>query len=247
MTLKEDIIKIDVEFKLLLGDEIVENIMQNNYKSYYKPYIVFLIVYAIVNFIMWDWSGGTLFLMLIWNVFLATIPIFLAKKALNYYKKSKFISWLFGIAWLFFWPNTFYMVTDIIHLTKDSFFEIDNGLVYSTDIFVWCKALVIILGVLYAVFVGIKSQEQIEKVFEDTSKKILVYLFRFLCSVLCGIAIYIGRFLRLNSWDIINPYKIVMKFITFGHEWSFIISFIMLFAFFVFIVLSFAETFTKQM
>ncbi|MGV3300972.1 DUF1361 domain-containing protein, partial [Streptococcus agalactiae] len=51
---------------------------------------------------------------LIWNMTLALIALDFAY--LTSLFKKKILIGLFALAWFFFYPNTFYMLTDIIHM-----------------------------------------------------------------------------------------------------------------------------------
>lgn len=136
-----------------------------------------------------------LFIGLIWNLFLAFLPFFLSNWIYrNVYVKSK---WSFVISifiWLLLIPNAFYIITDLFHLkAKDNCpLWYDLALLYS---FAWN-------GLLF----GILSVRQMEKMFNLVFNKNYLLLFIAPVMFLNSLGIYIGRFLRFNSWDVIsNP------------------------------------------
>ena len=51
---------------------------------------------------------------LVWNMFLALLALDFS--LLSYCIKQKVVRWSSGLLWLFFYPNTFYMLTDIVHM-----------------------------------------------------------------------------------------------------------------------------------
>ncbi|WP_164995838.1 DUF1361 domain-containing protein [Miniphocaeibacter massiliensis] len=186
--------------------------------------------------------------MLVWNIFLAFLPVLFSEKLL-YVANKKILLFLLFFLWLIFWPNTFYVITDIIHLSTLEFYKTVAGSnygeylkIYSTNITNWINLLTIAIGVAYSIFCGFISERYVEKtifqIFNFKSKNISKISFRFILSLASGFAIYIGRFLRLNSWDIFNIPKYINKFNLVGHNISFVIYFILSFALVIFILLN---------
>lgn len=222
-------------------------------RNYYLPHLIFLLVYALGNAFMWlirDNGGSYVFL--VWNVFLAFLPVLFARWFSFNYDGRRAAAILAGFLWLIFWPNTFYMVTDAIHFSGDTFREIiwgipavtPNQVVYSTDLLLWLKLLLIMAGILYAIMNGIHSQNDVEAVILTQYGQRSARLFRLICAALGGVAIYLGRFLRVNSWDILSPSKIFSVFLSLGHDWWFVGGFIGLFAAFIWGSLCFYEQFS---
>lgn len=215
----------------------------------YRAHILFFLLYFACSFTLFWCSAKDvgfnfgLSLMLVWNVFLSFLPLLFAHHAVSCRDGQKRIWLLWAFLWLIFWPNTFYMVTDIAHFTGNSFFTAVpyQEPVYSTSIQLWAKGILIVAGILYGVLNGIKSEMIFENRVIDRCGKGKRIFFRAICSILGGAAVYIGRFLRLNSWDIFRPLKIAAAFQGLGHGWRFVSGFIGIFAAFIFIVLSFAK------
>src|SRR4051812_5341592 len=63
------------------------------------------------------WAHKTHFSGLVGNLGLAWIPLPLAL-LLCYRKQADVKFWALGITWLLFFPNSFYIVTDLIHVKK---------------------------------------------------------------------------------------------------------------------------------
>lgn len=141
------------------------------------------------------------------NLFLAYIPFELCL-LLKLFKPKKAFEWplfiIFGLVFLLLVPNTFYMITDLIHLNQFQF----NFLV-GLNLTEWIFFTYLMLGVFLAMYVMILIFMEIE---HFTSH---VWLNRALIVVLMflnGLGIYIGRFLRLHTFYLINePLKIVTE------------------------------------
>ncbi|MCL5113076.1 MAG: DUF1361 domain-containing protein [Patescibacteria group bacterium] len=132
-----------------------------------------------------------------WNLFLAWIPLVLSYILISYLKRHAWSSWM-GIfltfLWLVFLPNSFYMITDYIHLqivpaTAVLYFAISfTGIIFNA----------IFLGFLSVYFIHQELKKRIRRIWADFY---LVLIF-----LACGYAVYIGRILRWNTWDIVlNP------------------------------------------
>ncbi len=138
---------------------------------------------------------------LVWNLFLAWIPFIITFKlntARNKFSTSKLI--LFSILWLLFLPNAPYIITDLIHLRLR-----DN-------IPLWYDATIIFLFAFHGLLLGIVSSLLIHEVIEKYTSKFIGWIFLIGSFILAGYGIYLGRFLRWNSWDILlNPYSLVVE------------------------------------
>ncbi len=134
------------------------------------------------------------FMFLIWNLFLAGIPWVVSSLLIVFPKliKKLFVLIPAAIIWFIFIPNTFYILTDLFHLNYKNLAPIwyDLMLIFS---FAWAG---IMLG-----FTSIKDLELILS--EKINKKIVVVITASIM-FLISFGIYLGRFLRWNSWNIIN-------------------------------------------
>ncbi|MGT2923863.1 DUF1361 domain-containing protein [Streptococcus caviae] len=128
---------------------------------------------------------------LIWNMFLALSALDFSF-CLNRFK-NLFLSLLFGLLWFFFYPNTFYMLTDVVHMN------------FVTSIFSDPRSLILyflfLASILFGVLCGAESVSQFFKRFNirDFYAKLVLML---LLSFVSSMAIHLGRYARLNSWDI---------------------------------------------
>ncbi|MBO6046666.1 MAG: DUF1361 domain-containing protein, partial [Erysipelotrichaceae bacterium] len=108
------------------------------------------------------------------------------------------------LIWLVFLPNAFYMLTDIMHIqflvleTSSSAYVI-NG--YSRDIVEWMTFFTILSMGIYGFLLGCHSVVDMTTVIKPIHDRV----FYVIISILSAIGIYIGRFLRFNTWDLIHP------------------------------------------
>jgi uncharacterized membrane protein len=152
--------------------------------------IVFFAVGAIENHSHEFWY-------LIWNLFLAWLPLLFVLGLLPVIRRYGWTSWA-GIALTFLWvnflPNSFYMVSDIIHLQDYQRVNI----VFDAVMF----AMFVITGLL----VGYTSLYLVHLELIKRLRKISAWSWVSLVLVLCSFAVYLGRDLRMNSWDVLtNP------------------------------------------
>lgn len=137
---------------------------------------------------------------LVWNLFLAFVPyLFISylKTQITIQKsKIKTLSLLF--IWLLFLPNSFYILTDLIHLSQSS-----------SHLF-WFDLVAISSYALIGFTLGIVSLIEFENIIKTYTSTLITNLIIPAICFLCGVGIYLGRILRYNSWDIIsNPFELV--------------------------------------
>jgi len=132
------------------------------------------------------------FLFLVWNLFLAAIPFLITFQLLSRKRVHKYplLMWL-GL-WLLFLPNAPYIITDFIHLQhlKANIFWLDAVLI----------GVYALSGLLFY-FISVRDMEELlQQHFQPKKVKYLLWMLPFLV----GFGIYLGRFLRWNSWDIVQ-------------------------------------------
>lgn len=133
---------------------------------------------------------------LIWNLFLAWIPFMLAFLAytVTWRRATLFLVMpLIAFLWLIFFPNAPYMLTDLQDLARSAS---DAPLWYDVIIVGWSSWTGMLLGVISLYLM----QDIIVRSFGRTAG----WVFVFVISALSSFGIYIGRFVRLNSWDILQ-------------------------------------------
>jgi uncharacterized membrane protein len=134
---------------------------------------------------------------MIWNLTLAWLPLILALRLMVVLKYKLWSSWEAlgtSVLWLLFLPNSFYMISDFIHLRESSRADVLYDAVMFTS-FIYTG---VILGFVSLYLVHLQLKRRLD-----------AWASRFWLAgvlLLCSIAIFIGRDLRWNSWDVlINP------------------------------------------
>ncbi len=135
------------------------------------------------------------------NLLLAWIPLILAL-LIRRISSRGFWFWFASLAWILFFPNAFYIVTDLIHLNKFG----TGGLYPWYDILLTagfaCSGMFTGTLSLYLLHLGIRQR------FGWRAG----WLFAGSTLALGALGIYLGRFLRLNSWDVVTrPAKLAAK------------------------------------
>ena len=131
---------------------------------------------------------------LIYNLFLASLPLLIAWLIVHLLKKYLWSNWrllILSVLYLLFLPNSFYMVTDLIHVQNMPI----NNIVFNVLTFYGF--------IIMAFFLGIVSLVLIHKELRRRLYPNSLRLFLLVIIILNSLAIYIGRNLRWNSWDII--------------------------------------------
>jgi uncharacterized membrane protein len=135
---------------------------------------------------------------LIWNLFLAWIPFMLAyfAHAVSWRRATLYlIIPVIAFLWLIFFPNAPYMLTDLQDLSRRA---AGAPLWYDVIIVVWASWTGMLLGVI--------SLYLMQNIIMRTFGRTAGWVFVFVISALSSFGVYIGRFVRLNSWDILqNP------------------------------------------
>ncbi len=141
-------------------------------------------------------TGTSTYSFLVWNLFLAGIPYVFS--SIIYHRSAdqklgiKQIPIL--LLWLLFLPNAPYILTDLFHLEQ------------KPSIPEWYDLMLILSFALNGLVLGIISLFQIHDLVEKRLGLASGFVFAFVVCLLCAFGVYLGRFLRFNSWDIIsNP------------------------------------------
>ena len=153
-----------------------------------------------MGFILKNW--------ILWNIILAIFPFGLWRLFLYLkYKKLGILQWLiFGLTILFI-PNSIYLTTDIIHIfdsVPSSFYWyggrpselwgfVNTGAIGVNHFYNFTMVFLFVLGLILFYF-------QSKFLFEEFKLKFKWQIFYF---AVMAYAVFLGRFVRLNSWDVI--------------------------------------------
>lgn len=138
--------------------------------------------------------GSMYYVFLVWNLFLAIIPYAISSWLLQtrWIRKNTLPLCLFLGVWLLFLPNAPYLITDLMHLQ------------YSNSSIIWFDALLLFAFALNGLLLGIFSLQHIFQILMDKWRETTAKRILFCVVFLCGFGIYLGRFLRWNSWELFS-------------------------------------------
>jgi uncharacterized membrane protein len=142
------------------------------------------------------YSGTSDYSTLIWNLCLAWIPFLFASITYVVSWSRKLLYLVLPVCafiWLIFFPNAPYILTDFQHLSTNA----NNApLWYDVLMLIWFAWTGLLLGVVSLYFM----QELVTNAFGKPTG----WLFTIIVTILSSVGIFLGRFYRWNSWDILG-------------------------------------------
>jgi len=159
---------------------------------------------------------------MIWNLFLAWIPygISCIMLVISNFKKSKLIVFgllLLGAMWLLFFPNAPYLLTNYAHFSWVGFTYIRPGLAEFV-LRPWYDFIMFTTMIWCGVLVGLASLDIVHNMTEKQFGRIVGWIFVVVVNFLSSWAIYLGRFIRLNSWDVFTNPGILLPYLSLCRE-----------------------------
>ncbi len=162
--------------------------------------LAFYIGRVLYGRIWWHYSN------LVWNLFLAWIPYLFSMLAAVIYRQAPRQGWLLlpvGVLWLIFFPNAPYIVTDFLHLE------------YRPPVPLWYDIVMLATYAWTGCFLAIASLRTMQFIVRRSLGWFLSWAFAAVALGLGGLGIYLGRFGRFNSWDlIIQPVQVARDILT---------------------------------
>lgn len=149
------------------------------------------------------YSDSSRYTHMLWNLFLAWIPFIMAyiaymlswKRALLY-----LIVPLFALLWLAFFPNAPYLITDFQHLSE-GFGEAP----------VWYDVILLFWFSWVGLLIGVVSLYLMQEIVKKEFGKLAGWLLVFSVSLMSSGGVYLGRFERWNSWDLLHDFKGIVQ------------------------------------
>ena len=132
---------------------------------------------------------------LVWNLFLAWIPLVLS--ALIYRiatRRADLTRWILvpaTLVWLLFFPNAPYIVTDLVHLGQ-----------YHDNVPGWFDVMLVAWFAWTGLLLGVVSLRLMQEIVARARGSRVGWLFVVLVTAAGSLGIYVGRFLRWNSWTV---------------------------------------------
>ena len=139
------------------------------------------------------YSESITYLFLVWNLFLAWIPLVISSYLAKSHQ-SKYLQGVLSTGWLLFFPNSLYIITDLVHLRERQ------------NVPLWFDSILLFSAILNGMMMAYGSLNKVENYLRLKFPHWKCNVILFTCLFLSSFGIYMGRFLRLNSWDIFtNP------------------------------------------
>jgi uncharacterized membrane protein len=143
-------------------------------------------------------TGDGYYRFLVWNLFLAWVPLAFAVAA--YARARSRLDPLVAVLlvpWLLFFPNAPYLLTDFIHLQEG-------------PAPLWYDALMLSAFAWTGLLLGFASLYLVQLILRRALGPVVAWLGVFGVLALSSVGVYIGRFIRLNSWDaLLHPRSVV--------------------------------------
>jgi uncharacterized membrane protein len=139
------------------------------------------------------YTGNSQYESLIWNLFLAWIPFVLALHVYDGYRRrtaGRLSLWAGGLVWLVFFPNAPYIVTDVKWLRT------------WTGAPLWYDVVLVSAAAWCGLMLGFASLYLMQAVIRRALGTVNAWLFAFTVLVLSSFGVYLGRYVRWNSWDV---------------------------------------------
>lgn len=141
-----------------------------------------------------SYTDSAKYLFLNWNLALAVVPWALTSLVMikPEIKSKKITLVVLLLTWLLFFPNAPYILTDLFHLSTSSAMPM------------WFDLILILSFAWVGLILGFLSLWDIEKLLAKWLSNTQIAILSSSLLFLSGFGIYLGRYLRWNSWDIIN-------------------------------------------
>jgi uncharacterized membrane protein len=143
-------------------------------------------------------TGDPFYGFLAWNLVLAWVPFALALAAYaNARRGGGTVVVVLGVLWLLFFPNAPYLLTDFIHLHE------------SLTTPLWYDALMLAAFAWTGLALGFASLYVMQTIWQRAAGAVVSWLGVVGALALASFGVYLGRFLRFNSWDaLVRPGQI---------------------------------------
>jgi len=153
---------------------------------------------AILLYRVW-YTSSILYGFLVWNLILAYVPFFITNSIKTVQLKTLpfFVAF---VIWLLFLPNAPYIITDIFHLKRQ------------TSMPVWFDLLLVISFAFNGIVLFFLSVYDMYTILQKNFSVAKAWIITTCIFFLTGFGIYLGRFLRFNSWDVLsNPNILIVE------------------------------------
>lgn len=166
--------------------------------------VMYFLIYFGLSFVVFHFRFNRFYLVV--NCGLSMIPFVLTEISISL-KKSALLVFFLTIIAIFFYPNCIYMATDFIHTRTREFYEFtaNRKVEYVMDYLPWLKMMTDTLLITLSLILSYESLVNILEIIKVKGHILAEIIMLIFFSGISGIAVYLGRFVRFNSWDVISP------------------------------------------
>lgn len=151
------------------------------------------------------WSGHVWHFFLMWNLFLAWIP-YLCALLMAAMHQRRAAAWQYIIpllVWILFFPNAAYLVTDLGNLNE------------FPPVSYWYDVAFFATMAWTGLLLAVASLQIVQRMVKESFGVIQSWIVVLIVIALNGVGIYLGRFLRWNSWDVFtDPLPVLQDALT---------------------------------
>lgn len=154
------------------------------------PLSVFCVALSVCRYLI---SGSDEYLFMMWNLFLALAPFVISYFLMQY--EALYPRLLVGLClltWLVFYPNGPYLITDLIHLRD-----------HRKGPLLWFDVILFFSYAYTGLLLAMQSARHVQDVLIRYLRKWLAVMMISLFFFAVSFGVYLGRFMRWNSWDFI--------------------------------------------
>ena len=154
-------------------------------------------------------SGRTYYHYLVWNLFLAFVPYAVAAAGARLLarvgvgRRRALAAIPVAVLWLVFYPNAPYIFTDFIHVINRNYLRAAPSEWLGVNSLLWYDLLMNAAFAFIGHFVGLVSMWLVQTSLAQAWGKRAARVLAGAAILLSGFGIYLGRFSRLNSWDVV--------------------------------------------
>jgi uncharacterized membrane protein len=136
-------------------------------------------------------TGSSVHTYVAWNLVLAWLPLLFAYLSVRPGSAPRLLRAGFGLAWLLFLPNAPYLVTDLMHL-------------HQGEVPILYDVVLLFSAALCGLALGLVSLHWMESGVVRAVGRWPGRLFGAAAACAAGFGVYLGRYLRWNSWDLVT-------------------------------------------
>ncbi len=144
-------------------------------------------------------TGDAYYRFLVWNLILAWVPLAFAVGAYARARRGvDLVVAVLLVPWLLFFPNAPYLLTDFIHLGEGE-----------GPAPLWYDALMLSAFAWTGLLLGFASLYLVQMILRRAFGPAVAWVGVLLALGLASVGVYVGRFIRFNSWDaLLHPIRV---------------------------------------